>query len=84
VQGPLGIIKARIACHYTPHPKAFGFKNKTNLPDSVRLLLVEVLHGSEIFEKLDYRKYSTLFWNPADPKPILTLSPTKIQKWLSI
>ena len=26
--------------------------------------------------RLEYRKYSILFWNPADPKPNLMLTPT--------
>jgi hypothetical protein len=49
--------------------------------DLFRLLLFEVLDGGEILKHGECRKYSTFLWNPADPRPILTLSPSL---WLKV
>lgn len=46
----------RTACQGVALPKWFGMDKQIKIMDSSCLLLLEVLHASEIFKKEDYRK----------------------------
>jgi len=49
-------LNPRLSCHFTPLSKGDNMMGKLKPPDSVRLLLVEVLRRGKFFKNKEYRK----------------------------